>query len=328
MRRLAARSAQYALVLWAALSLNFLLPHLAPGDPVNYFVGDANSLSVADRQRIRADYRLDGSLAEQYGRYWGRLARGDLGLSVRHSRPVADVLAARIPWTVALVGTSIAVSAALGTVLGAAAARRRGRRRDVALLSSLLIVDSMPGFWIGMVLIAVFAVQLGWFPSFGAVPLEVGVGSAPWIGEVARRMVLPVATIVAATVGSTFLLARAAVVSALESPYVLLAEATGLSPARVLYRHALRNALLPVFTNVALSVAFLLSGAVVVETVFSYPGLGRMTFEAVVNRDYPLLQGAFLLVSLGVVVANLAADLVYPLLDPRVGRAGSIEAPA
>jgi peptide/nickel transport system permease protein len=317
---MAGRAGQYALVLWAALSLNFLLPHLAPGDPTNYFAGEANALSQASRDRIRAEYRLDGSLAEQYGRYWARLARGDLGLSVRHSRPVVDVLAARVPWTLALVGTSIVLTAAVGTALGALAARRRGRQRDVALVTGLLLLDSMPGFWIGMVLIAVFAVQLGWFPSFGAVPLGVAAGAAPWLWEVARRMVLPVATIVAATVGSTFLLTRAAVVSALESPYVLLAEATGLSPSRVLYRHALRNALLPVFTNVTLSVAFLLSGAVVVETVFSYPGVGRMTYEAVVARDYPLLQGAFLLVSMGVVAANLLADLAYPLLDPRVRR--------
>ena len=328
MRRLGTKATTYALVLWAALSLNFLLPHLAPGDPVDYFAGDANALNADLRERIRAEYRLDGSLAEQYGRYWGRMAAGDLGTSVRHSRPVADVLAARLPWTLALVGASIVLSATVGTALGAAAARRRGRRRDLGLLGALLVVDAMPGFWIGMVLIAVFAVELGWLPSFGAAPLEVGAGSAAWAVEVARRMVLPVATIVLATVGGTFLLARAAVVSALESPYVLLAEATGLSPARVLYRHALRNALLPVFTNLALSVAFLLSGAVVVESVFSYPGLGRMTLEAVVARDYPLLQGAFLLVSVGVVAANLLADLVYPLIDPRVRRHQAVGAAA
>lgn len=321
MRRAGSRVGQYALVLWAALSLNFLLPHLAPGDPANYFAGDANNLSAANRERIRADYDLDGSLATQYGRYWAKLASADLGTSVRHSRPVAEVLAARLPWTAVLVGAAIALTATLGTALGALAARRRGKRGDLALVGGLLLLDAMPGFWIGMVLIAAFAVQLGWFPSFGAVPLGVAAGSATWVAEVVRRMVLPVTTIVLATLGSTFLLARASVVSALEAPYVLLAEATGLSPARVLYRHALRNALLPVFTNVALSVGFLLSGAVVVETVFAYPGLGRMTYEAVVARDYPLLQGAFLLVSVGVVAANLFADLLYPLLDPRVRRA-------
>lgn len=318
--RAAVRVGQYALVLWAALSLNFALPHMAPGDPANYFAGDANNLSDARRAQIRAEYDLDGSLAAQYGRYWTNLASGDLGTSVRHSRPVTEVLGARLPWTAALVGTSILITAIIGTALGALAARRRGGRRDLILVGGLLLLDAMPGFWIGMVLVAAFAVQLGWFPSFGAVPLDVAAGSAAWMVEVARRMVLPVTTIVLATVGSTFLLARASVVSALEAPYVLLAEATGLSPARVLYRHALRNALLPIFTNVALSLGFLLSGAVVVETVFAYPGLGRMTFEAVTARDYPLLQGAFLLVSVGVVGANLLADLLYPLLDPRVRR--------
>jgi peptide/nickel transport system permease protein len=320
MRRVLGRLVQYGLVLWVAISLNFVLPHLAPGDPVNYFAGEANSLSDANRERIRSEYALDGSLVEQYGRFWSRVARGDLGTSVRHSRPVTEVLAARLPWTVALVGSAILLTATLGTLAGAFAARRRGHRRDLGLVSGLLLLDAMPGFWIGMILVAVFAVQLGWFPSFGAVPLGVPAGSAAWLVEVARRMVLPVATIVAASVGSSFLLARAAVVSALEAPSVLLAEATGLTPGRVLYRHALRNALLPIFTNVALSVAFLLSGAVVVETVFSFPGLGRMAYEAVLARDYALLQGAFLLVSVGVVVANLAAELVYPLLDPRIRR--------
>lgn len=315
-------------MLWAALSINFLLPHLAPGDPVNYFAGEANSLSAASRDRIRVEYALDGSLADQYGRYWAQLASGELGTSVRHSRPVTDVLAARVPWTVVLVGTSLVTTATLGTIAGALAARRRGRRRDLGLVGGLLLLDAMPGFWMGMILIALFSVRLGWFPSFGAVPLDVAAGSAAWVVEVARRMVLPVATVVAATVGATFLLARASVVTALEAPYVLLAEATGLSPARVLYRHALRNALLPIFTNLALSVGFLLSGAVVIETVFSYPGLGRMTYEAVLARDYPLLQGAFLLVSVSVVAVNLMADLVYPLLDPRVRRASTTPAGA
>lgn len=327
MRRGVGRLGQYTLVLWVALSLNFVLPHLAPGDPANYFAGDANSLSGAARERIRAEYRLDGSLVEQYGRFWGRLARGDLGTSVRHSRPVTEVMAARLPWTLVLVGSALVVTTGVGVLLGAVAARRRGQRRDLGLVSGLLLLDAMPGFWIGMVLIAVFAVQLGWFPSFGAVPLGMAPGSTAWLGEVARRMVLPVATIVTASAGSSFLLARASVVSALEAPHVLLAEATGLSPARVLYRHALRNALLPIFTSVALSVGFVLSGAVVVETVFSYPGLGRMTYEAVLARDYPLLQGAFLLVSVSVVAANLAADLLYPLLDPRVRRAATAPAP-
>lgn len=321
MKRSLARLAQYALVLWAATSLNFLLPHLAPGDPTDYFAGEANALSTQARERLRADYGLDGSLVEQYGRSWARLAHGDLGTSVRYGRPVADVLAGRLPWTLTLVGLGTVIATIVGVAAGAFSASRRGRRGDLAMVGGLMTLDSMPGFWIGLMLVAVFAVQLGWFPSFGAVPLDVAAPSVTWIYEVARRLALPLATFVLATVGTTFLLARAAMVSALEAPYVELAEAAGLSRRRIIYRHALRNALLPVFTHLTLTLGTLLSGAVVVESVFSYPGLGRVALEAVKARDYALLQGAFLLITLAVVAANLLADMAYPLIDPRVRRA-------
>lgn len=324
MRRLA-RLAPYAAVLWAAISLNFLLPHLAPGDPTDYFSGDANTLSTEQRERIRADYHLDGSLVEQYARSWARLAHGDLGTSVRFSRPVAEVLLDRLPWTLALVGSATVIAFVVGVAAAAFAARRRGRRRDVVMVSGLMALDAMPGFWIGMVLVAVFAVQLGWLPSFGAVPLDATAPSLTWFMEVGRRLVLPVATLVLATVGTTFLLARGAMVAALDAPYVQLAQAAGVSPKRIVYFHALRNALLPVLTHLAVTVGALLSGAIVVETVFAYPGLGRATFEAVEARDYALLHGAFLLVTVAVVGANALADLAYPHLDPRVRRPSMVE---
>ncbi|MDP9020346.1 MAG: ABC transporter permease [Actinomycetota bacterium] len=321
MRRVVTRVGQYALVLWAAATLNFALPHLAPGDPVQYlFSGDANALSGQAREALRAEYGIDGPLVEQYLGYWTGVATGDLGASLRHNRPVTDVLLERLPWTLALVGMATVLSAVLGTLAGVTAAWRRGGRRDVGLVSGLLVVDAMPGFWIGMLLIAVFAVELGWLPSFGAVPLTATDGGLVWVGEVTRRLVLPVATITLATLGSTFLLARASMLATLDQPYILLAEAKGAPPRTIAYRHALRNALLPVTTNVMLGLGVLLSGAVVVETVFSYPGLGRLIYEAVIARDYPLLQGAFLLVTVGVVAANALADAVYPVLDPRVRR--------
>lgn len=325
MTRVARRLAPYAAVVWAAVTLNFLIPHLAPGDPIDLFSGEANSLTAEERDRLRADYALDGSVVDQYGRMWGRLARGDLGTSVRHSRPVAHVLADRLPWTLALVGSATAISTGIGVLAGAFAARRRGRRRDLVCVAGLMALDSMPAFWIGMVLVAAFAVHLGWLPSFGAVPLDAAGTGAGALVEMGRRLVLPVASLVLATVGTTFLLARGAMVSALDAPYVHLAEAAGLPPRRIVYHHALRNALLPVSTHLAVTVGTLLSGAVVVETVFAYPGLGRVTFEAVQARDYALLQGAFLMVTVAVVVANALADLVYPRLDPRVRRAGMVE---
>lgn len=314
------RAARYAVVLWAACTLNFALPQLAPGDPVDYlFGGEANALSQQDRQTLRAEYGVDGPVLAQYGRYWGSLARGNLGVSLTQNRPVLDVIRERLPWTLALVSVATLISATVAVALGVAAARRRGRRRDIALVSGLLVLDSMPLFFVAMVLVAVFSVELGLFPSFGAVALEVEDGAA-WLVAVAHRMVLPVSAVTLATLGETFLLARASMISALGHPYVAFAEAKGVPPRRIAYRHALRNALLPVTTNVTTGIGTLISGSVVVETVFAYPGLGSLVYDAVVSRDYPLLQGAFLVITIGVVAANALAEFLYPRLDPRVRR--------
>ncbi len=313
------------LVLWAAATVNFALPHLAPGDPVQYlYGGDALGLDPALVEQVRAGYGLDRPLIEQYGGFWAGLVRGDLGTSVQFNRPVVDVLLDYLPWTVALVTVATVVSVVLGTLLGAWAAWRRGTRRDAVTVGAVLVVDAMPGFWIGMILIAVFAVGLGWFPSYGAATIDAQ--GAALLVEVAIRMVLPAATLVIATLGGFFLLARAAMVTVLDEPFVRLARATGLSERRVAVVHALRNAVLPVYTNATLAVGALLSGAVVVETVFAYPGLGRLLFGAVTARDYPLLQGGFLLVTVGIIGANLLADLTYPLLDPRVRRGARVPA--
>jgi peptide/nickel transport system permease protein len=314
------RAGQYAVVLWAAATLNFALPHLAPGDPVVYvYGGDAQALSADQLQRLRVTFGLDRPLLEQYAGFWSGLVRGDLGLSVQYNRPVVDVLAERLPWTVALVGTATVLAAVTGTLLGAWAGWRRDRRGpDVAAVGAVLALDAMPGFWIGMILVAVFAVQLGWFPSYGAATIT-GEGAA-WLAEVLARMVLPGTTLVLAGLGAFFLLARASMVGVLDEAFIRRARAAGLSERRLALGHALRTALLPVTTNLAVTAGTLLSGAVVVETVFAYPGLGKLIFDAVTVRDHPLLQGAFLLTTVGVVAANVLADLAYPLLDPRVRR--------
>ncbi len=312
-----ARAGQYALVLVVATTVNFLLPHLAPGDPVTYlYGGETAGLTDAQLAEVRASYGLDESLLEQYGSFWAGLLRGDLGVSVDYNRPVLDVLAERLPWTLALVGVATLLAFAVGTLLGALAAWHRGTRRDTGTVVGVLAVDAMPGFWIGMLLIAVFSVELAWFPSYGATVITAE-GAAGWL-EVAQRMVLPVATLTLATIGSIFLLARAAMTSVLDEGFVRLARAAGIAERRIAVRYALRTALLPVYTNLTLAVGTLVSGAVVIETVFAYPGIGRLIYEAVIARDYPLLQGAFLLVTVGVVVANMLADATYPLLDPRV----------
>lgn len=320
------RLGQYVLVVWVAATLNFALPHLAPGDPVYYLYGGESSLDAAQLATVRASYGLDDSLLTQYRDFWVGLAHGDLGTSIEYNRPVSDVILERLPWTLVLVGLSTLLAAVLGTLLGTFAAWRRARRSDTSVLIGVLAVDAMPGFWIGMLLISIFSVELSWFPSYGGAAITAeGTG---WLREAARRLVLPVATIVLASMGTFFLLARASMVSVLDEPYVRLARAKGISERRVATRHALRTALLPVYTNLTIAVGGLLSGAVVVETVFAYPGLGRLFYDAVTVRDYPLLQAGFLVVTLGIIAANLVAELTYPLLDPRVRRhAGAAQPP-
>lgn len=316
--------AQYLLVVWVAVTLNFALPRLAPGDPLHYLLGqEANTLTPEQRERVLAQYGLDRSAPEQYVSYLGDLVRGDLGTSVRFGRPVRDVVADRLPFTLLLVVPAILLSTVLGTALGVLGAWKRGRPLGVGLLIGMLFLESAPGFWIGMLLIAVFSAQLGWLPSFGTVPLLAVDGPLAYAVEVARRLILPVATFTLATVGGTFLLARASLLTTLGEDYVLLAEAKGVPERSVVLRHALRNALLPLYTNVALRFGALAGGAVVVETVFGYSGLGRLVYESLLARDYPLLQGAFLLLSVGVIAANLLTDLTYPFLDPRVRRPGA-----
>jgi peptide/nickel transport system permease protein len=321
LRAVAAKASQYALVLWAAATLNFILPHLAPGDPVQYlYGGEALGLSREAVEQVRAGYGLDRPLPEQYLAFWGGLLRGDLGRSVQFNRPVVEVLAEYLPWTVALVGVATVLALVVGVGLGTWAAWHRGHRRDAGAVAAVLVLDSMPGFWIGMILIAVFAVGLGWFPSYGAAAIDAE--GVAWLADAVHRTVLPATTLALATFGGFFLLTRAAMVTVLDEPFVRLARAKGVPEGRIALHHALRTALLPVWTNLTLVLGTLLSGAVVVETVFAYPGLGRLIFDAVTARDHPLLQGAFLLVTLGIVGANALADLIYPLLDPRVRAAG------
>lgn len=315
------RIGQYILVLWVALTLNFLLPRVAPGDPINYLLGDeVNALTPEQRAQVLSQYGLDRPVLEQYGIYWLDIATLELGTSVRFGQPVFEVLMDRLPWTLLLVGCATVLSALIGTITGTIAAWKRGTMQDTGTMVGILSLEAMPGFWIGMILISVFAVSLGWFPSFGAVSLLGFGGGLSYVLDVAHHLVLPVTAITLATTGSLFLLARASLLTTLGEDYTTMAEAKGVSERGVIFRHALRNALLPVYTNLTLSLGTLVSGAVVIETVFAYPGLGRLIYEGVLARDYPLLQGAFLLVTIGVVSANLLADLTYPLLDPRVRR--------
>lgn len=320
-RLLLARAAQYLLVLWAAVTLNFLLPRLMPGSPLALLAGEeVGQLTAEERAQLLAEVGLDAPLPVQYVRYLGNLLRGDFGYSYQRNQPVTEVILQRLPWTLLLSGTSLVLATVIAVALGALAAWRHGSRGDLGLVGVSLALDALPSFWIGMLLIAMFAVELPLFPSFGAVTAGRGYEGWDYVWDVARHLFLPLVTLTLASLSATLLTTRSAMLSVLGAEYIVTARAKGLRERMVLFRHAFRNALPPIATLVGLNLAFAIGGATVVETVFSYPGLGRLTYDAVLQRDYPVLQGAFLLTTLIVVAANLLLDLAYPLLDPRIGR--------
>ena len=309
---------QYGAVLFAAVCLNFALPRLAPGDAVDYLFPpeQAGSLTPEERTQVLEQFGLDQPVWVQFQRYLLGLARGDLLYSVRYGRPVLDLLLERLGWTLLLVGCALVIATVVGALLGFRSAWRRGTVGDAGVLSGVMLVDSMPPFFVGMLFILLFSVQLGWLPTFGAQVVSNAEGLA-YLAEVGERLALPLATLVLASIGPVYLAARSALVIELQEDYVVMAEAKGLSP-RSVRRHAQRNALLPVSTVTMIGLATLVGGAAVVETVFSYPGMGRLIYESVLARDYPVLQGAFLFLAVGVILANFVNDLLYPLLDPRV----------
>lgn len=314
------RLAQYALVLFAAVVFNFALPRVAPGNPVDFLLPPEQAISLTHQQRTQllAEFGLDKPIPVQFERYLVALAHGDLLYSVRYGQPVRDLLAERLPWTLLLVGTTTLLSVLLGSLFGFRSAWRRGTAGDVRTLGTFMLIDSMPAFFVGMLLILAFSVKLAIFPIFGAIPVVPQHGFAAAV-EVGKRLILPLVALTLSSVGSIYLVARSALVTELQDDYVLMAEAKGLQPGRV-RRHAERNALLPISTESMLAVGHLVGGAVVVETVFSYPGIGRLIYDSVLARDYPVLQGAFLLLAVTVVAANALSDLLYPFLDPRVRR--------
>lgn len=322
MSRYARIFGQYVLVVAAAVILNFALPRLAPGGPIEYLAPPADGIvSEEKREEILSRYDLEGSTGEQFVSYVGNLAKGDLGTSIREARPVREVIGDRVLWSLLLVGTAVILSSAIGIALGFAAGWRRGSRRDAGILSAVLAVDALPAFFVGLMLLLVFSVKLGWFPVYGAISAEEVTGFAR-VFDIARRLVLPGTTLTLVGLGSVFVVARSAMISETGEDYVFMARAKGLDEKAV-RRHARRNALLPVSTVSLLGFSTLVGAATVVETVFAYPGLGSLGFAAVRSRDYPLLQGVFILFALVAIIVNLANDLIYPFLDPRVRQVGS-----
>jgi peptide/nickel transport system permease protein len=316
-RALLWRVVQAGVVAVLVTTLAFVLIQLAPGDPFTLMIESPRAdPAVADS--LKARFGLDRPIPEQYVRYVANVARGDLGYSFARARPVADVLVDALPNTLLLMGTALGVSFVLGVALGVAQAAWRGSRFDRATRGVLLAFYSLPDFWLAAMLLFVFAVELRWFPVGGAVDVMLA-GRGGWaeLADRLHRLVLPALTLTLLVTAAIARLQRAALLDTLPEDYVRTAAAKGLGRRAVLLRHALRNALLPVITLVGLALPALLGGAVFVERVFAYPGMGMLVVSAVGERDYFLLTACVFVGSLLVVLGSLLADLLAMLADPR-----------
>lgn len=309
---------QYLVVVVFAVTLNFALPRLMPGNPLALIAGvDVGLMTAEQRAELIEDVGLDRPLLEQYFDYWGSLLSGDLGNSYRSDRPITGLIAERLPWTLLLAGGALLLSSIIGITLGAISAWRRGGKLDIPLLTGMIALESLPSFWLGMLLITLFSVTLGWLPSFGAESAtETLVGFAR-ARDIAEHAALPIATLAILSTPGVYLTTRYSMLEVLGEDFIRTARAKGASERRILFGHVTRNSMAPVVTFLAIQAAFSFGGAVVIETVFSYPGLGRLVFEAVAGRDFPVMQAAFLVFTVAVLAANLLADLLYPIIDPR-----------
>lgn len=306
-----------ALVL-AVVVFNFLLLHAAPGDLAEVLLGESGGGSPEALAEVRRLYGLDQPLATQFAVYLGRLLHGDLGRSAYFNAPVTGLILQRLPATALLVGSALAGAVLLGTLIGTVAARRPTSLAS-SLVSGLSLVGySTPVFWTGVVAILLFAVWLPLFPAQGMTNPRIDGGWWAHALDVAHHLVLPAATLGAVYLAQYARLARASMIEALGSDYVRTARAKGLREGMVVFKHALRNALLPIVTVVGLQVSHLLAGAVLVETVFEWPGLGRLAYDSILRRDVTLLLGILFCSAVLVVVTNNVVDLLYRLIDPRI----------
>ncbi len=293
--------------LWIVVTVVFLLIHLVPGDPIVLMMGEG--ASAGDVAALRHSYGMDRPLGEQYFGYWRGLGHGDLGRSLRLHDSVWHLILQRYPYTLALTVGAMLFGAAVAIPAGVMAARRRGTAVDRVLSFGSLLGLSLPNFALGPVLILVVSIQLGWLPVSGA-----GVGPVDFL----QHLVLPVVTLGLGVAAILTRMVRSAMLEELGQEYIKTARAKGLSEGYIVYRHALRNALTPILTILGLQFGSLLAGAIVTETIFAWPGLGRLTLSAVSNRDYPLVQGCILAIGVTYVMVNFITDSMYALADPRM----------
>jgi peptide/nickel transport system permease protein len=289
-----------------------------PGSPIDRFLKDP-SISEREREALLRDFGLDKPFHIQFIMYIINTVRGNLGISFRYyPNPVIKVIIARIPWTLYLLGISYSLSVIFGVILGALAGWKRGSKIDITVTGLSVITRSMPVFWFGMMLLLIFSFYLGIFPSSGAYTFGKSGNILEYIMDLVWHSILPISTITLILLGPPTLLTRNLIVDISHEQYIYVAKCKGLPWRVILFKHALKNIMLPISSYTATLLGFIVSGAVFTETVFAWPGIGRLFYEAVLARDYPLIQGCLLLTTISVLLANFFADIFYSFIDPRV----------
>ena len=318
LKSLVSRLAQGLALVLAVVVLNFVLVHAAPGDPVETIAGASGGMDEKLQAELRAKYGLDQPLPVQLGIYLGKVVRGDLGYSYFFNLPVSDLILERVPATLLLVLTSVLTAFLIGTTLGVLSSRKPNGWLSQLINVLSLVGFAAPVFWMGMLLIILLASIFPVFPVSGLRGIESSGQGWADVVDVLHHLVLPALTLGLVYLAQYSRLSRAAMLDVLGADYIRTARAKGLPERLVLYKHALRNAVLPVVTILGLQFGNVLAGAIVVETVFNWPGLGRLAFESVLRRDYPTILGVLLFSSIVVIVMNQVTDLCYRLIDPRI----------
>jgi peptide/nickel transport system permease protein len=321
LRYFAGRLGQSILLIWLVLTITFFLLHLAPGDPMARY--DDPEMAPETVEMMRRQFGLDRSIPEQYARWIGNFVRGDFGLSLRYSRPVSELLASAVPNTLRLTVAALAVYIILGIALGITSAVKRDSLFDRTGTVAALIVYSVPSFWLALMMIMLFSLKLGWFPSSHMQSIDAASGGAfALFFDRASHLVLPAFVLGVASAAGMARYMRGSMLDELRRDYVRTARAKGLSEGSVLMKHAFRNAAIPIVTIIGLSFPFLLGGSVIIERIFSWPGMGSLMVESIFTRDYPVVLAINFIVSAMVILGNLLADLGYALLDPRIAYSG------
>lgn len=319
------RLAFYLAAFIAAATINFFLPRVMPGDPIQMMFASAGSeLSLENLNALKLTFGfIEAPLWQQYLTYLQSVFTGDLGVSIKYfPLPVTELLARALVWTVGLMGLATVLSFTCGTLLGALAAWRRGSRLDTFISMSAIFSSSVPAVVISLVMLFIFGYQLGWFPSgYAADPMLDPAFSAQYIGSVVRHGTLPMLTLFIVLVGGFAVTMRNNMINLLGEDYIVMGRAKGLGESRVMLWYAARNALLPTFSALAISIGTVLGGSLVTEVVFNYPGLGNVLYQAILARDYPVIQGQLLIMTGAMLVSNFIVDLSYVLLDPRLRKA-------